>query len=67
MATKLATDAGRMQYAQRERLSETPNGWIKQVLGFRRFSLRGLHKVRGEWDLICLALNVRRMQGLQAA
>jgi len=36
-------------------------------LGFRRFSLRGLAKVRGEWDRVCLALNVKRMQGLQAA
>ena len=34
---------------------------------FRRFSLRGLAKARGEWDLVCLALNVKRMQGLQAA
>ena len=34
---------------------------------FRRFSLRGLNKVQGEWDLVCLALNVKRMQGLQAA
>ena len=67
MAEKLATEAGRAQYAQRKWLSEAPNGWIKEVLGFRRFSLRGLNKVRGEWDLVCLALNVKRMQGLQAA
>ena len=67
MAAKLATDAGRTQYAQRKWLSEAPNGWIKEVLGFRRFSLRGLNKVQGEWDLVCLALNVRRMQGLRAA
>ena len=31
------------------------------ALGFRRFSLRGLAKVRGEWDLVCLALNIKRM------
>ena len=31
------------------------------MLGFRRFSLRGLAKVRGEWDLVCLALNIKRM------
>ncbi len=36
-------------------------------MGFRRFSLRGLEKVRGEWDLVCLALNVRRLHVLQAA
>ena len=67
MAAKLSTDAGRVQYAQRKWLSEAPNGWIKQALGLRRFSLRGLDKVRGEWDLVCLALNIRRMRGLQAA
>ncbi len=67
MAEKLATSAGRVQYAQRKWLSEAPNGWIKEVLGFRRFSLRGLNKVQGEWNLVCLALNVKRMQGLQAA
>ena len=44
--------------------AEGPNGWIKEVLGFRRFSLRGVEKVRGEWHLVCLALNVKRMAGL---
>ena len=67
MGKKLATSEGRAQYAQRKWLSEAPNGWIKEVLGFRRFSLRGLNKVRGEWDLVCLALNVKRMQGLVTA
>ncbi len=67
MAAKLATAAGRAQYAQRKWLSEAPHGWIKEALGFRRFSLRGLDKVRGEWDLVCLALNIRRLRGLQAA
>ena len=67
MAGKLATEAGRAQYAQRKWLSEAPIGWIKEALGFRRFSVRGLDKVQGEWDLVCLALNVKRMQGLWAA
>ena len=66
MAKKLATEAGRAQYAQRKWLVEAPIGWIKEALGFRRFSVRGLNKVQGEWDLVCLALNVKRMQGLQA-
>jgi len=66
MAKKLATEAGRAQYAERKWLSEAPIGWIKEALGFRRFSVRGLNKVQGEWDLVCLALNVKRMQGLQA-
>ena len=61
MGEKLASPADKARYAQRKWLSEAPNGWIKEVLGFRRFSLRGLAKVRGEWDLVCLALNIKRM------
>ena len=67
MVEKLATPAGRTAYAERKWLSEAPHGWIKHVLGFRRFSLRGLAKVRCEWDLVCLALNVKRLHVLQAA
>ena len=67
MAKKLATASGRAQYAERKWLSEAPLGWIKEALGFRRFSVRGLHKVQGEWDLVCLALNIKRMRRLQAA
>ena len=67
MAAKLASAAGRAQYAERKWLSEAPNGWVKEVIGFRRFSLRGLKKVRCEWDLVCLALNIRRMKGLAPA
>ena len=64
MVEKLATPAGRAAYAERKWLSEAPNGWIKHVLGFRRFSLRGLAKARGEWDLVCLALNVKRLRSI---
>ena len=66
MGEKLARETGRAQYAKRKWISEGPNGWIKEVLGFRRFSLRGVHKVRGEWHLVCLALNIKRMAGLAA-
>ena len=67
MAKKLSKPEGHAQYARRKWLSEAPNGWIKQAMGFRRFSVRGLRKVQGEWALVCLALNMKRMQGLQAA
>ena len=67
MVEKLATPAGRAVYAERKWLSEAPYGWVKQVLGFRRFSLRGVVNVRGEWDLVCLALNARRLHSLMAA
>ena len=66
MGQKLTTPKGRACYAERKWLSEAPNGWIKEVLGFRRFSFRGLAKVRGEWDLVCLALNIKRMRTLAA-
>ena len=64
MAAKLADADGKARYARRKAMVEPANGWIKNVLGFRRFSLRGLQAVRGEWDLICLATNLRRMQPL---
>ena len=64
LVEKLATPTGRECYAQRKWLSEAPNGWIKEVLGFRRFSVRGLDKAQG--DLVCLALNVKRLQPLLA-
>ena len=67
MAEKLSRPAGRAAYAERKWLSEAPNGWIKHVLGFRRFSLRGLAKVQGEWDLVCLAPDAKRLHALMAA
>ena len=66
MAEKLATATGWEIYRARKWLSEAPNGWIKHVLGFRRFSVRGLRKAQGEWDLVCLALNVKRLQPMMA-
>ena len=66
MGEKLASARGRARYAKRKWLSEGPNGWVKEGLGFRRFSLRGLEKVRGEWHLVCMALNLKRMGRLAA-
>lgn len=67
MAAKLQTDAGKAAYRKRKWIAEPPNGWIKSVLGFRQFSLRGLHRVQAEFKLVCLALNLRRMSSLKAA
>ena len=61
MAAKVQSDAGKQVYRKRKWIAEPPNGWIKNVLGFRQFSLRGLHRVQAEWKLVCLALNLRRM------
>lgn len=66
MAAKLKTDEGRAAYRKRKWIAEPPNGWIKNVLGFRQFSMRGLHRVRAEWKLVCMALNLRRMATLTA-
>ena len=66
MAAKLQTDAGKAAYRKRKWIAEPPNGWIKSVLGFRQFSLRGLHRVQAEFKLVCLALNLRRMGSLRA-
>jgi transposase len=63
MVRKLKTKRGRKRYRARKHISEPPFGWIKNVLGFRRFSLRGLDNVRCEWDLITLAVNLRRLNG----
>jgi transposase len=61
MQEKLATEEGRKTYGRRKGLVEPVNGWIKSVLGFRQFSLRGLIKAAGEWTLVCLALNLRQL------
>jgi hypothetical protein len=65
MAAKLQTEQGRAAYRRRKWIAEPPNGWIKNVLGFRQFSLRGLHRVSAEWKLVCMALNLRRMAAMQ--
>jgi transposase len=64
MKQKLETLEGRKRYSKRKSIVEPVNGWIKSVLGFRQFSLRGLKKVSGEWTLVCLALNLRQMSPL---
>lgn len=61
MKRRMKSKSGRLTYRARKHIVEPVFGWIKQVLGFRSFSLRGLRKVTGEWSLICLAVNIRRM------
>jgi transposase len=65
MAHRLKTKAGRALYALRKQTVEPVFGIIKSVMGFRQFSLRGLKKVSGEWSLVCLAWNVKRMAKLR--
>ncbi len=65
MAHRLKTRAGKAVYALRKQTVEPVFGIIKSVMGFRQFSLRGLRKVTGEWNLVCLAWNVKRMAVLR--
>ncbi|MCP5110178.1 MAG: transposase, partial [bacterium] len=51
----------RAGHRRRKGIAEPAVGWIKNVLGFRQFSFRGVEKVAAEWDLVCLAINLRRM------
>lgn len=67
MAAKLQSEAGKAAYRRRKWIAEPPNGWIKNVLGFRQFSMRGLHRVKAEWKLVCMALNLRRICAMRAA
>jgi hypothetical protein len=58
---KLSTQIGQAIYRLRKCTVEPVIGIIKEVLGFRQFSLRGLKKVAGEWCLVCLAFNLKRL------
>jgi transposase len=64
MAHRLKTLEGRKLYAQRKHIPEPVFGIIKSVLGFRQFLLRGLDHVRGEWNLVTMAWNLKRMFAL---
>lgn len=66
MKHQLKTKAGKTLYALRKSTVEPVIGIIKSVMGFRQFPLRGLTKVTGEWNLVCLACSVKRLGRLQA-
>jgi hypothetical protein len=67
MCHRLQTKAGKARYALRKQTPEPVFGIIKSVLGFRQFLLRGLDKVRGEWSLVAMAWNMKRMFALAGA
>ena len=66
MKHRLKTQAGRAIYAKRKCTVEPVFGIIKAVMGFRQFLLRGVDSVRGEWNLVCLAWNLKRLHVLAA-
>lgn len=67
MAYALRTEIGRVIYRLRKCTVEPVIGIIKETLGFRQFSLRGQEKATGEWGLVCLAYDLRRLCVLQAS
>ncbi len=66
MRHRLKTRRGRKLYALRKCTVEPVFGLIKHVMKFRQFSLRGMTGARGEWSLVCLAWNLKRMNALCA-
>ena len=66
MAHRLRTPEGKKLYASRKQTPEPVFGIIKSVMGFRQFGLRGIDKVQGEWSLVTMAWNVKRMFALSA-
>jgi transposase len=64
MKYRLATAAGKQKYKLRQQTVEPVFGIIKSVMGFRRFLLRGLAKVKLEWALVCAAYNLKRLHRL---
>lgn len=63
---RMHTDEGKRFYAKRKSTVEPVFGIIKHVMKFRQFLLRGLEKVKGEWDLVCIAYNLKRIHALIA-
>ena len=66
LAWLLKTKAARALYATRKSTVEPVFGIIKNVMKFRQFSLRGLEKVTGEWVLVSIAWNLKRLNVLRA-
>ena len=62
MKHRLKTKAGKAIYAKRKSTVEPVFGIIKSVMGFRQFMLRGFQAVQGEWTLVCIAYNLKRLQ-----
>lgn len=67
MRDKMATEESRAYYRLRKQTVEPVFGIVKEAMGFRRFLLRGLGKVEGEWSLVTLAYNCRRLHNMKMA
>jgi transposase len=67
MAHRLTTRGGRALYGLRKQTVEPVFGIIKQAMGWRRMSMRGLKAAQGEWALVTMAWNVKRLNALRLA
>jgi len=67
MKKKLRTEEGRMIYSRRMPTVEKIFGYIKDVINFKRFTLRGKEKVDTQWHLLCMVYNLRRIYTLKYA
>ena len=67
MREKLLSEEAKAIYSRRNHTVETAFGIIKEVMGFRGFMLRGLEKVTGEWKLVGLSYNLKRLHNLKKA
>mgnify|MGYP001035282515 FL=1 len=67
MAHLLGTKTGRALYGLRKQTVEPVFGIIKRVMGWRQMSMRGLDQARGEWSLVTMAWNIKRLHVLRAA
>ena len=66
MTHRLQTIAGKAVYAKRKCTVEPAFGIIKAVMGFRQFLMRGLDQIAGEWNLVCMAYNIKRLHALSS-
>jgi hypothetical protein len=67
MCHRLKTAQSKAHYAKRKFTVESVYGIIKHVIGFHQFMLRGLQAVQGEWALVCMAFNLKRLHTLKGA
>ncbi len=65
MKEKIESESGRALYSKRKQTVEPVFGVIKAAMGFRQFLLRGINKIRGEWQLVTLAYNFKRLANLK--
>jgi IS5 family transposase len=61
MHRRVTSSAGRAIYARRKVIVEPVFGQVKQAMGFRRFSLRGLAKASVQWAIVCLCHNLLKL------